>query len=492
MKFDNEASEQRARILAIRPKNSEVLGRWLHRVFDLHVPGEAFCEHHCAPMDYLWAAYSQAFTDAVVWANRGGGKTTLGAIITLLDMLHRPGTRVRILGGSLDQSRRMYRYLGDMLQSRYGHRIASRSSHVGARRVELDNGSEVEILAQSQRSVRGNRVQKMRCDEVELFDHDVWTSCQLVTESRGRGPDLSRGALEAFSTMHRPGGLMQRLVDDVRRGGGRVFHWCALDVAERCTAPAGECPACPLWEDCGGRLRAKRRAQCGHVRIADLAAARRRVGRETWESEMLCLRPSRREAVFERFARPRHVRPLKCDPTLELYRAMDFGYVNPFVCLWVQVTGRGDVHVLRELVQARATLLANAARVKELDPGPVRMSYCDPSGGQADQMTGTTARGELAEMGIKTRAIASKIGDGLELIRRHLDGEAGHPTLSIDPSCVKLIAAMECYRYRTPDEGGDPATPFKDGVHDHPVDALRYFFVNHFARRAARVKVRLY
>ena len=39
------------------------------------------------------------------------------------------------------------------------------------------------VLAQSQRSVRGLRVQKLRCDEVELFDPAVWEAAQLTTRS---------------------------------------------------------------------------------------------------------------------------------------------------------------------------------------------------------------------------------------------------------------------------------------------------------------------
>jgi hypothetical protein len=33
---------------------------------------------------------------------------------------------------------------------------------------------------------------------------------------------------------------------------------------------------------------------------------------------------------------------------------------------------------------------------------------------------------------------------------------------------------MQCYRY--PEAGGE--IPIKDGEHDHPIDALRYHFVN--------------
>jgi len=51
---------------------------------------------------------------------------------------------------------------------------------------------------------------------------------------------------------------------------------------------------------------------------------------------------------------------------------------------------------------------------------------------------------------------------------------------------------MEAYRY--PDaRSAHPELPVKDGVHDHPIDALRYFFVNHLGHgRRGRVVERLY
>src|SRR5690606_6518905 len=102
--------------------------------------------------------------------------------------------------------------------------------------------SGVAILAQSQRSVRGQRVQRLRCDEVELFDREVWSAAQLVTRSRtakeakkfGAGARPIRASIEALSTMHGPYGLMQQIVEEAPSAGRRVIKWCLLDVLERC------------------------------------------------------------------------------------------------------------------------------------------------------------------------------------------------------------------------------------------------------------------
>src|SRR5438552_4677425 len=74
-------------------------------------PPAPVCPHHNTPFDYLKRVYFEPAKDVVVWAPRGGGKTRMGAAATLLDLLHKPGVQVRILGGSLEQSRRMWEHL---------------------------------------------------------------------------------------------------------------------------------------------------------------------------------------------------------------------------------------------------------------------------------------------------------------------------------------------------------------------------------------------
>jgi hypothetical protein len=61
--------------------------------------------------------------------------------------------------------------------------------------------------------VRGTRVQKLRCDEVELFDPEVWEAAQLATmEQDGAATVWVPGTIECLSTMHVPYGLMYRMV----------------------------------------------------------------------------------------------------------------------------------------------------------------------------------------------------------------------------------------------------------------------------------------
>ena len=234
----------------VRPGGRRQLASYIEAFFGLRVPERRVCPGHCGPMDYLaWSVLGESQsqkskvksqkcklkgksggvgeilnpkfeilnnvrneeiqmfetgegergrdalgTDCLVWACRGGGKTLLGAVASLLDCLWQPGCSVRILGGSEEQSRRMYEYLTGALDRGFSSELAGTATKTGCK---FANGSAVQVLAQSQASVRGHHVQRLRCDEVELFDPDVWEAAQLITQSQG-----AVGArLEALSTM---------------------------------------------------------------------------------------------------------------------------------------------------------------------------------------------------------------------------------------------------------------------------------------------------
>ena len=135
------------------------LDSWLQ----LRFPRTGVCPGHCSPFEYVRSAYFEPARDLVVWAPRGGGKTRLAAVATLLDLLHKPGVSVRILGGSFEQSLKMWEHLLPDVQRLIDQKQIDAT--LRARRIELGNASTAAVLTQSQRAVRGLRVQKLRSDE---------------------------------------------------------------------------------------------------------------------------------------------------------------------------------------------------------------------------------------------------------------------------------------------------------------------------------------
>jgi len=510
--------------------------------YGLAVPRRAVCPGHAAPFEYLRRSILEPGRDLVVWASRGGAKTELGSIAAHLDSIFRPGCQTRILGGSLDQSQKMYAYLSRKMRGLFAGSLAREPT---ARRMRLVNGSEIEVLTQSGRSVRGQRVHRLKCDEVDEFLPEVWQAAQFVTQS---GPGLDgewiAAQMEVFSTMHRPFGPMAELVERLTQCGMRpatapwqgepavarpravpvpgsaecgvnsrtvkttqamgpvLLTWCLWEVIERCP-PERSCSRCPLWPDCEGRAREAE----GYFPIADAIAQKSRASREAWEAEMLCRRPRADRRVFADFEPSRHVAPVAYDPALPLYRALDFGYANPFVCLWVQIKrdcgfrisdcglkGKGiketnggvdlsgvEVRVIGEYVERERPIGEHARAMRERDPGPVAATYADPAGWQRSDVTGTGPCQELARAGLRVRTPRAAILEGVELVRRLLKPRAASdgPGLVVDPSCRWLVRALEEYHWSASREGTMAERPAKDGA-DHPIDALRYLVTGLF------------
>ena len=418
--------------------------------------------------------------DAVVWANRGGGKTFLGAVATLLDLVYKPGIELRILGGSLEQAQRMHAHLrrlfamptvSDLIEGR-----------VTDRKLELVNGSRLELLAQSQASVRGTRIQKLRCDEVELFDPAVWDAAQLTTRSKTVEYDgeayTIRGSIEALSTMHRSHGLMRDVVEQAEDGSRRLFKWGVVDVLEHCDDNYA-CKSCPLWNECQGSAKDRDRAP-GHLSIADAISLKGRVSLSTWDAEMRCERPKSDDAVLPEFDRDVHVRELpEIDDHWSWVLGMDFGYRSPTVIVWGALSPEGVLHIVRERVASRCLLsdhidaiLGDGLENESQKPSWIGI---DPAGWQGNAQTGLSDAQQLQRAGLTVRARRTTIRAGLDLLRARLRPASGEPTLYVCPECEHLIESLERYHYDMQRPMSEE--PAKDGP-DHAVDALRYLVTN--------------
>lgn len=459
------------------PVSRDELARWLREELEIEVAETPLVEGHSAPMDYLEAAFFEPGTDEsrnlprdlVVWAARGAGKTFLGALATALDLVFKPGVQVRILAGSMDQAQRMHAHL---------RRLFERPALAGLidgkvtdKKLRLINRSACELLAQSQASVRGTRVQKIRCDELELFDPAVWEAAQLATRSATCGGVKVVGRIEAFSTMHVPGGLMSKVVGEATAGTRRLFKWGVVDALEKC-GPEHECASCVLHMECRGRAKEKGHSRVGgHVSVADAVAMKGRVPLTVWQSEMLCDRPQRGDSVYPEFDPARHVvdtEPVVADGAV-LVCGMDFGFRAPTAIVWAILEPSGVMTIVDERVRAGRVLSEHVAALVEKKPAWVAI---DPAGRQREGQSGKSHAEVMREAGLAVRSRPSTIAAGVTLVRARLWPADGSATrLRVHRRCRHVIEALESYHYdaRRPES----TEPVKDGP-DHVCDAVRY------------------
>lgn len=454
------------------PKNAEALHAWIQEHLELNIATRPIIPGHAAPFDYLQHAFFEGSgalnhkPDCLIWANRGGGKTLLGAIATTLDLLFKPQTQVRILAGSLDQAQRMHEHLRTFFERpRLKKHVKGR---ITDQRITLKNKAAVTLLAQSQASVRGQRPQKLRCDEVELFDPAVWAAAQLTTRSITVKGQLIHGAVECFSTMHRVHGLMSKLIEDPNR---RLFKWGVIDNLERCPDQA-DCTKCSLFPECRGEAK---KARTGHIPIHDAIRMKSRVSLPIWNSEMLCIRPIRTDAVFPEFDRAIHT--TTHEPTIGMWLGgMDFGLRSPTVFLWAVLEPAGRLVIVDEHHEANQTIPYHIKRiVSSKNPIPSWVGV-DPAGKSRNDQTGKSNISLLRHHGLNAVFRHMPIAAGISLIHARLQpADNSPPRLVIHQRCKRLIESLEQYHY---DPGRPLANePVKDGP-DHAVDALRYLITN--------------
>ncbi len=485
----------RDRLLALHPRGPEQLRVWLRLALDIEVPCEhpptasgAGAKRAGGPLAYLWHAFREPREneppkpDAVVWACRGGGKTFYAAVATALDLLFKPGVEVKVLGGSLEQSQRLHAHLRRLFERPPLQRLVD--GRMTDRRVRLLNGSMAEVLAQSPTSVRGARPQKLRCDEAELFDRDVWSAAQLAPRSRVLGGRLVHAAVEALSTCHEPYGLMSELITSAAPVEGSraraLFRWGVVDILETCP-PQRPCETCTLLPECAGM--AKRGV--GHLRVEDAVAMKARVGASQWAAEMLCLRPKRDDCVMPEFDERVHVREtadVSEEAAITWLGGMDFGFRAPTVFLWgTHDAGSNTLHIIDEHCEARLTIAQHIERIERRGwPKPAWIGI-DPAGSASEAQSGESHADVLRRAGYRVKHRSSRIQQGLSLLRARLAPASGPPTLFIHPRCRTLIECLTKYHYPPPGRAGselsDASEPVKDG-NDHAVDALRYLVLN--------------
>jgi hypothetical protein len=183
-----------------------------------------------------------------------------------------------------------------------------------------------------------------------------------------------------------------------------------------------------------------------------------------------------------------HVKKLEYNRALPLYAAVDFGYVNDWVWLLIQIDHWGKIYVIEE---KRWTLKDTEEIAKELLIDPmtrhVTMIYVDPAApGDANILRRVLQKNTNNNTG-------GEILDRVRMIRRALKRKPEHlpdnhpdkqPGIWVDPGCQALIWEMK-KGYRWP-ERKDPKYGQSSNPGELPLDkdnhgpeALGRFFKGH-------------
>lgn len=191
-------------------------------------------------------------------------------------------------------------------------------------------------------------------------------------------------------------------------------------------------------------------------------------------------------AIYPTFSRTVHVRSFTHADIPNQYRrfcGIDFGYRNPFVCIWGAKDHDGRWWIFDEHQEAQQTIEHHAQiieRKNEEHGRPPDVYWTDPGGdtmptGKGPDDYKVSGRRRLAEMGFHVQNAHKDLMRGIEhvigLMRIQDDGE---PSIFISDKCPKLIRQIMGYKWDTTNtKVRDPAEKPRK-VDDHGCDAMRY------------------
>jgi len=173
-------------------------------------------------------------------------------------------------------------------------------------------------------------------------------------------------------------------------------------------------------------------------------------------------------AVYKSFNRQVHViKPFKIPTDWTCYRGIDFGFTNPFACVWVAVDHDANCYVYREYYRAKTGIQEHILNIKARSGREVYAgTYADPENAED--------RNELRKAGIPTFSARKDIARGVEFIQSKLKiKDNGKPSLYIFKTCPNTVRELAMYHYPKGTPSKDPAdVPI--AKNNHAIDALRY------------------
>jgi len=156
--------------------------------------------------------------------------------------------------------------------------------------------------------------------------------------------------------------------------------------------------------------------------------------------------------VMAEWSDEHHLGNLSYEPSWPLYAAVDFGYTNPWVWLWIQVGPFGEINVIGEHYWELRDTEDIAKNELLWHPLTSRLAafYPDPAApDDASILQRILEKPARSNTGGDLKTRLAMIRQALKVPEPHAQsGEQGRPTLMIDRKCTKLAWEMrEGYRW---------------------------------------------
>jgi hypothetical protein len=355
---------------------------------------------------------------------RQAGKSTVVALLGLVEAVFVPCTKVLLVSRSLRQSSELFRIVTDFYR-RIGSPFPQRQT---SEELQLTNLSRIVCLPCKEETIRGySHVSLLVIDEAARVPDDLYRAVRPMLA-------VSNGRLICLSTPYGKRGFFH----DAWANGG--------DDWQRIQIPA---------------------ERISRISRDFLAQERRALGDSWFRQEYHCSFEALEGLVYPDFDRCVVLGPA---PTSgQRVGGLDFGFRNPFAAIWGILDGDDVLWLTGEHYVRNRPLSYHAQHI----PRDV-MWYCDPSG--------ANERAELRCADFKVREGVNALRVGIAAVSARLENES---LRIVQGSCPNLLAEAGLYRYS--DHPADRCAEVPVDDHNHALAALRYLIGSLDRRRMARI-----
>jgi len=322
--------------------------------------------------------------------------------------------------------------------------------------VRCANGASIQLKgADKPDSLRGVRLDRLVVDEYSIMKPEIWEEVLQPATSDKRAPVLFTFTPKGYGAAYSLFRMELTNPED-----WKSFH---ILTSEAGTIPADE-----------------------------IERARRDMDPRVFRQEYCAEFTVFAGQVYGDFERARHVpeAPIPFDQSAEYACGMDFGWSAPSYVCFANIDAQENVSVFAEYIRRETPIPTIALAIKGMAPGRVpSLIACDPAGAAKSEAMGLDAISELRSFfgweTVRYRAnYPGVIQDGVNVIRKWLR----NGKLRVSKTCPHLIQALEMYRYPDQRDGVQSELPLKDGISDHPCDALRMLMAYRFRARANKLE----
>ena len=227
----------------------------------------------------------------------------------------------------------------------------------------------------------------------------------------------------------------------------------------------------------------------------DLVEAKRNLSVEVFDQEFGSKFTSFAGRVYS-FDRDIDMGRYTYNPDFPTYCSLDFGFRMP-AAGWFQtnmVEGKWHINIIDEIIHESNVKTDELARRVKKRPYRIHAYFGDPAGKSVQGQSGLGDIEIFRKFGMNIRSIrdrvSTNIASGVSHVRCFIENAQGERFIHVDHKCKGLAEDFENYRYPEHKEGTNlKPDPIKDGIHDHGMDMVRYFFINRFPIRNTKLRL---